>query len=220
MKKGLSVLALAAALSAAYPLDWMLPIFTLRYEIAGGTIEDPDAEEDIMIPSSMRHNVSLSIKEDADPLSLGLVMRWSAKDYLLEAGDYSYLCIEPDAWIDVTDAFRLGASGGMKWASSPELDSEGLSKDYLALKGGLDALWKPIRGTALDVSASAEYDLYQAAEKGRQLYAVGAGISSRLGEMLFSLRYRGEFRIPLGSAPVEATSLNTAGVSLQWDPNR
>lgn len=221
MKKALSLIVLFAALSPAPALEWMLPTFALRYEITGGTIEDPDPDEDIMIPSSLRNSASLTIREKANPLSLGLLVRWSAKDYLLQAGDYSYLSLEPDAKIELTDAFSLGASGTVKWAASPDLDSSGLSKDYLALKGGLEAVWKPCAGTTLDVSASAEYDVYQAMEKARQLYSVGAGFSSRLGELVLSVRYRGVFRMPLdGAALIVPTSLNTGAVSLQWDPNR
>jgi len=222
MKKALIVTFLAACTSAAAgALDWMLPTFLLRYEITGGTIEDADPDEDIMIPSSLRNAASLTIREDADPLSLGLLIRYSAKDYLLQTGDYSYLSLDPEAKLKLSEALTLGASSGFKWASSPEPDSSGLSKDYLALKGGMDATWKPLKGTALDISASAEYDLYDASEKARQLYSVSAGLSSRLGEIVLNVRYRGTFRMPLGDAVlVDQTALNTASVSLQWDPNR
>jgi hypothetical protein len=221
MKKGLFLLVFSGVYACAGSLDWMLPAFTLKYEITGGTIEDPDPDEDIMIPSSLRNTVSLAIRESADPLSLGLLIRYSAKDYLVQAGDYSYLSLDPEARMKLGDAFDLGLSAGMKWAASPELDSSGLSKDYLALEGSVDAGWKPVKGTALDLSVSTEYDLYKAAEKARQIYSAGAGLSSRLGGMLLSVRYRGVFRLPLGSAgSSEASSLNTGSVSIQWDPNR
>jgi hypothetical protein len=220
MKKALIAVFLVACASAG-ALDWMLPTFSLRYEISGGTIEDPDPDEDIMIPSSLRNTASFTIREDADPLSLGLLIRYSSKDYLLQAGDYSYLSLDPEAKLKLSDTVTLGASSSFKWATSPELDSSGLSKDYIALKGGFDATWKPVKGTALDISASAEYDLYDAAVKARQLYLVSTGLSSRLGEVVLNVRYRGTFRMPLFDAVlVEPSALNTAAVSLQWDPNR
>ncbi len=220
MKKT-AILLLCAACLPASSLDWKLPVFSMRYEITEGTIENPDPDEDILIPSSLRNAVSLHVSESADPLDFGLRIRYSAKDYLLRAGDYSYLSLEPDAKMKIADIFTIGLKTGAKWASSPGLDSTGLSRDYTALKGGIDVGLKPVKGTALDIGFDVEYDLYEAAVKARQLYAASAGVSSRLGEMLLSARYRGVFRLPLGGeSAVDTTTLNVGSLSLQWDPNR
>jgi len=70
----------------AWSLDWKLPVFTLRYEAAGGESEDPDDET--LQPSSLRNTVSLRVKEDVESASFGLTLRSSMKDYYLQAGDY------------------------------------------------------------------------------------------------------------------------------------
>lgn len=223
-KETVPMIALALCLScsaAASAQGWKLPVFTVRYEVSEGTVENPEPDEDILIPSSLRHTVSLSVKEAARPLTLGLVVRYSAKDYLLQSGDYSYLSLDQDTKLAVFDFLDVGLAFGGKWAYSPEPDSDGLSKNYTALKTRAETGIKLFRGTALDIGIAAEYDLYTAEVKTRQLYSAGVGLSSRLGEWLLSGRYRGVFRMPLGEPSTVGDSfLNEGSFSLQWDPNR
>jgi hypothetical protein len=206
---------------AASALDWKIPVFTLKYEVTEGTIEDPDPDEDIQIPSSLRNTVSLHLKEAAYPFTFGLTARYSTKDYLLQNGDYSYLTLDQDAKLAALDVLDLGLAFGGKWAYSPLPDSDGLSKDYLALKTRVEAGLELFKGTTLDIGLTAEYDLNTAEVKARQFYTAGVGLTSRLGEWLFSGRYRGVFRLPLGvSSTVQNTMLNEGSFSFQWDPNR
>jgi len=214
-------LALFFSCSAAAALDWKLPVFTLRHEISGGTIENPDPDEDILIPSSLRNTASLHIKQAAHPLVFDLTVRYSAKEYLLQSGDYSYVTLDQNTKLSLFDFLDLGLAFGGKWAYSPEPDSDGLSKDYTAFKTRGEAEIDLFKGTTLDIGITAEYDLYSAEVKTRQLYTAGAGLTSRLGEWLISGRYRGVFRLPLGdSSAVGSSYLNEGSFSLQWDPNR
>jgi len=122
MKK-CALLLLACACVPGWGLDWSLPVFTLRYEHAGGASEDE--EEQVLLPSSTRDTVSLRIREDAGPAVFGLTLRGSAKDYLLQVGDYTYLEAEQDSAVRLSDALRLGATLGAKNIAYPEPDAHG-----------------------------------------------------------------------------------------------
>jgi hypothetical protein len=214
------ILGLARA-PGAFAQDWKLPVFTVKYELTEGTIEDPDPDEDILIPASLRNTVTFQVREAAAPFGFGLAARYSAKDYLLQSGDYAYVSLDQDSTLKAADFLKLGLAFGGKWAHSPLPDASGLSKDYLALKTKADAEIEVFDGTALDFGISAEYDLYEAAEKARHLYTAGAGVTSRLGEWEVSGRYRGVFRLPLGAASTaQATMLNEGSFTFHWDPNR
>jgi hypothetical protein len=220
MKKALAFMLLCSC-PTVHPLDWKLPVFTVKYEVSRATIEDPDPDEDILVPSALRNTVSFRVKESARPLALGLTVKYSAKDYLTQSGDYEYFSVEQDTGIALTDWLDLGLKLGVKKTASPEPDTSGLSKDNLALKGGIETVMTFVRGTSLALEFQTEYDSYEAWEKSRRLYCVGAGFSTRLGEWLFSTRYRGEFRFPLASSSVvDRSTLNTGSLSFQWDPNR
>ncbi len=193
----------------------------MKYEVSRATIEDPDPDEDILVPASLRNTVSLHVKESADPLTLGLTVKYSAKDYLTQSGDYEYFSVDQDTGIALTDWLDLGFMAGVKKTDSPESDVSGLSKDNIALKGGIETAIQLVKGTSFDLSFQTEYDSYEAWEKSRQLYRVGAGFTTRFGEWLFSTRYRGEFRFPLASSSVvDQSTLNMGSLSFQWDPNR
>ncbi len=222
MKKDMEktiVCALLLCASAAFGLDWKLPVFTLKYDVAGGTAEDP--EDDLLLPSSLRNTASLAVKQSADPLAFGLAVRYSTKDYLLQIGDYTYIAVDQETTFDVSDFLGLGLTFGGKWSTSPEPDSDGLSKDFSVFRTKGDADIKLVPGTSLALSMGAEYDFYAAEAKSRQIYTAGAGVSSRLGEWLLSGKYRGVFRLPLGGASGIAQSfMNEGSFTLQWDPNR
>ena len=218
MKKGAAVL-LSLACLPAWSLDWKLPVTSVRYEVATGAAEDTDDET--LTPSSLRNTVTLRVKEDAEPASFGLTVKYSAKDYFLQAGDYSYIQVGHDGTVRVSDALKLGWDLGGKRSQFPQLDSHGLSRDYLSLGLGTTAALTVQKGSTIDVGATARADLADAPSKALQAYTVSAGFSSRLGEWLLSARYRGEFRLPLDArSEVESAAYNTGSLSLQWDPNR
>ncbi len=218
MKKSMALLLFFACLPA-WSLDWKLPVFTLRYEAAEGESEDPDDET--LQPSSLRNTVSLRVKEDVESASFGLTLRSSMKDYYLQAGDYSYLDLEHDGTFHLGEAWKLGYLMGMKGKSFPELDWQGLPKDTLALKAGMNAAFTVVKGTTLEAGTAGRWELADNAQDSLQAYVLTAGFSTRLGEWLLGARYRGEYRLPLGSSSgVGSSTYNMGSVSLQWDPNR
>jgi hypothetical protein len=212
MKKGVCALMTLVCLPA-WSLDWTLPIFTVRYEVAGGVSEDPD--DDTLQPSSLRNTVTFRVKEEADPATFGLACTLSAKDYYQQSGDYSYLKVEHDGAMWVAEPLKLGYALGAKWMQYPELDSHGLSKNGLTLSAGGTAAVRIARGTSLDAGAAGRFSLTENPADAVQTYTGTAGLSTRLGDWLFSARYRGEFRFPVAGLD----TYHTGSVSLQWDPN-
>jgi len=212
----IALLALSALPAGA--LDWGLPIFSIRYEVAGGSTEDP--EDDTLEASSLRNTVSFRLKEESDSVTLGLGLMFSGKDYYLQTGDYSYLKLEHDAAFRLGDPWKLGYALGAKWVTYPEPDSEGMSKDALWLTAGVTAAVKLLPGTSLEAGVTGRFALTDDPTDARQAYAASAALSARVGDWLVGARYRGEVRLPLGSASLLAPDLyHTASVSMQWDPN-
>jgi hypothetical protein len=216
----LPVVCVLLALSAvpAWPLDWNLPVFTVRYEVAGGSTEDPD--EDTLEASSLRNTVSFRLKEESDPATLAVGLILSGKDYYLQAGDYSYIKVEHDAAFRLGDPWKLGYTLGAKWMTYPEPDSMGMSRDALWLSAGATAAVKLAAGTGLEASLTGRFALTDDPADARQAYAASAALSTRIGDWLVGARYRGEARVPLGGASMQSPDLyHTASLSLQWDPN-
>jgi hypothetical protein len=218
MKKSMVLLLLFACLPA-WSLDWKLPVVTLKYEAAEGAIEDPDDET--LEPSSLRNTMSIRVKEDVESASFGLTLRGSVKDYYRQAGDYSYLDLDQDGTFHVGEAWKLGYLLGMKGMRFPELDSQGLPKDTLALKAATTAAFSVMKGTTLEAGTAGRWEIADNTQDSLQAYVFTAGLSSRLGEWLLGVRYRGEFRLPLGpSSGVGSSAYHIGSLSVQWDPNR
>jgi hypothetical protein len=217
MKKGVCAL-MAFACFPAWSLDWNLPVFTMRYEVAGGGVEDPD--DDTIEPSSIRHTVSLRVKEEADPAAFGLGFIMAAKDYYQQAGDYSYFKVEHDASVHVGDPWKLGYTIGLKRMQYPETDSEGFSKDALSMNAAATAAVRLWKGASLEAGLGGRFSVTENPANALQAYTAAAGFSTRLGDWLLAMRYHGQFRLPLGAeADANLDTYHTASVSLQWDPN-
>jgi hypothetical protein len=221
MKKGviplLACLCIPAVASQA--LDWELPVFTLRYELAHGVREDPEEEQ--LLPSSLRNTVSFRIKEDADPAVFDLTVRYSLKDYYMASGDYGYFEVEHEQAWRVSDPLKLGFLLGMKKVDFPEPDTAGWVKSYVSFKAGPTAALTFTGGTRLDASLSARYDLAENDDRSFQAYIVSTGLSSRLSGWLLAVRYRGEFRLPFDQASsVGQLGYNTYSLTLTWDPSK
>jgi len=197
-----------------------LPVFTLGYAVSAGGIEDE--EEDLQIPSSLRNTVTLRIREElGKPLLLTSLLKFSQKDYYTQAGDAVTLAWDQDGRFRLSDLLDLGADFSLRWVTRTDLDAGDVPNDVLTVKGGGNAAWKPGKGTVLDCSLQGGFDLASRAAKGRQVWTAGAGFESRLGDFLLHTRYHGTLRFPLGAgSSVDASSLHTGSVSLQWDPNR
>jgi hypothetical protein len=220
MNKSALILVLLIACVPAWPLDWSLPVFTLKYEVAGGESEDPD-EEDTLLPSSLRNTMSLHIKEDAGSAAFGLTLRGSNKDYLLQTGDYSYMEILHDASFRLGEAWKLGYLVAMKSIEYPQGYANGLSRDAVTMKAGTTASLSFGGGTGVEAALTGRFVLADNTLADAQAYVVSAGLSSRFGAWLMGVRYRGEFRLPLGPASAAGSNMyHTAGLSLQWDPGR
>jgi hypothetical protein len=213
------LLLLFTCLPSAWSLDWKLPVFSVKYEAAQGATEDP--EDETLEPSSIRNTMSLRVKEDAGTASFGLTLRGSVKDYYLQPGDYAYLDLAQDGDFDIGEAWKLGYLLGTKAMHFRQPDSQGLSKDTMALRAATNAAFAVVKGTTLEAGTGGRWEMADNTLKSQQAYFFTAGFSSRLGEWLLGAHYRGEYRLPLGhSSEVGTSTLNTASVSMQWDPNR
>lgn len=217
--KNCLVLLLAAACLPAWSLDWKLPVFTMKYEIAEGEVEDP--EDQSLEPTSVRNTATLRMHQEADPASFALTMRTSAKDYLQQAGDYSYLDLEHEGAIRLDERWKLGYVIGMKRMDFAEPGADELSNDSISMKTGGTAVFTFVRGTTLEAGLATRYTWTTDPSDALQGYVVTAGFASRLGDWLLGLRYRGEFRLPMGtSSDIATRRYNTGSISFQWDPNR
>jgi hypothetical protein len=219
MKNGMLFLFALSAAAAGWSLDWHMPVTTMRVETTSGSAEDPD--EGTLLPSSLRTTVSLRVKEEASPDAFGLTVRGSWKDYYEQSGDYSYVEVEQDGNLRLSEALKLGYTAGVKDLAWGQLDSDGLSKDSLAVKAGTAATLTIVKGTTLDAGLSGRWELGANTARSLQSWVVATSFSTRIGEWLLGARYRGEFRLPLGAeSGVTSSAAHTGAVTLEWDPNR
>jgi hypothetical protein len=215
MKKSMCIL-LACISIPAWTLDWKLPVFTARYEAAGGAAEEPD--DDTFFASSLRNTVTFQVKETADPAAFGLALTLSGKDYYLpgdQSGDYSYVKVVQDGTVRIGDAWKLGYDINVKAMDY----TNSLTRDAVTTSLGGTASLLVVKGTSLEAGLTGRYAAAADLADSLSTLVMNAGLSSRLGEWLLSARYRGELRFP--ADPLTGMdAYNTAGVSLQWDPNR
>jgi hypothetical protein len=219
VKKVIALVLLAASGAAGWALDWGLPTWSLKTELSHGSTDDE--EEAVLAPSALRSTTTLRLAESADPLDLGMFVRFSAKDYLLQAGDYRYAEVGHDGRLALSDRLRVGYTLGLKRARYPELDTFGQLKDYLAVRTALDARLSLGTGSAFEVGIEGRWEPYDLPEKSRQRYAANASLGVRLGQWDLDARIRSELRLPLGDASLaSAGALHTASLTLAMNPNR
>jgi hypothetical protein len=216
MKKGLLFFWLAAA-ATGWALEWQLPVVTLKGEASGGSLESYE-DEGVLEPSSRRGTATLTIRESADPLDLAWVFRWSAKDWLTQAGDYTYLEAGQEARFAVSKGLKLSGEAGVKRMEHPE--GAVPSTDWTAIRAKLGADLAVVRGTTVEVGLDGRWEVHDDPAESRQRWTGSAAVTTRFGGWLLDARWRGEFRFPLGGATgVEASTLHTGSVSFRWDPN-
>ena len=125
-----------------------------------------------------------------------------------------------DAAVRLGDPWKLGYALSAKWMTYPEPDSAGMSKDALWLSAGATTAVRLAPGTGLEAGVASRFALTDDPADARQGYGASAGLSTRIGDWLLGARYRGEVRLPLGSASLSSPDLyHTASLSLRWDPN-
>lgn len=206
--------------------EMKLPVFTLRYESAVGSVEaEPEEgeEEGELEPSSRRHLASLRIKEQwSGALTTNLYTAVSRKESLLEPGSYLYFYLNPDVSWKVSDRLTWSAALRSKWIWYDEPDSDGRPKDLTTLLARTELSFRLPGDLKLTPSLQSVLDLYRNEEKVRQLYTAGIGLETRLGEeWRVNGRCRGILSLPLGQPSTVAEKLNyELGVSASWDPNR
>ena len=125
MKKAV-LLAFLLAGSAAAALEWKLPVVTGSWETAAGAREDEDDDEHDagLLPASRRNTLIVRLREEASPATFGLLLKYSVKDYLLEAGDYSYIEAGQDTAVRIGRMVKLGAAVGAKYEQFGQLDTK------------------------------------------------------------------------------------------------
>lgn len=212
------VLVLAALAQAQ---GTRLPVFYLRYT-GGVGFEELDDDDVGLEPSSVRHSVSLRIKEQFSRLLTGnLTLFYSTKDYAGSTADYSYFYLKPDLSVELSDRLTLDGQVRSKWVSYDEPALSPDSRDYLQVTGGIATTYEPVRGTRITASANSGFDLCDDEARSEQSYGMGLRVVSRLRNVTFGGSYRGTLYVPLGSASEQTTDLSSEfGVNLTWDPNK
>jgi hypothetical protein len=203
-----------------------LPVFFVRYDGGlGSEAIDPEEEDEVeeMEPSSQRHRLTLRIKEEwNEALTTNLYTVLSRKEYLLQAGSYSYVYLSPDVSWRLTDGVRWQTAFRAKWIWYDELDAAGRPKDILSLLARSALSWDPLDRLRVTPAFQGIFDLYRDETDVRQTYIAGLSVESRSARGLrVSGRYRGILRFPLGEASTVGRRFNHEfAVNLSWDPNR
>ena len=217
LKKNVALLWILVACGPAWCLDWQLPIFSVRYEAAGGETEDPDEEE--LLPASLRQTIAVQMREQAAPAVFDLSVTYSLKDYYLQNGDYSYVVLAQGGAVRL-GSVKLAYDLGAKSVEYPLPDSDGLSKDLVSLRAGTAATFFLVKGTSLETALASRFDLAENQAKSAQAYVGTLALTSRLGDWEVAGRLRGELRLPLGDASLKDRSTYAVGsLTASWNPN-
>ena len=223
MKKVALALAAFALISAEVVVAQgaKLPVFYLRYS-GGVGFEELEEDDAGLEPASVRHSVSLRIKEQLSrALVSNLTLFYSTKDYEDTSDDYTYFYLKPEFSYDLSDRVTLATEVRSKWVYYDESASSPTPKDYMQLTGVIATTYEPVRGTRITGTVKSGYDLYENETNSEQSYAVGLRVLSSLQGVTVGGNCRATLYAPLGSANAESRDLTSEfGVTLTWDPNK
>ena len=204
---------------AAAAQEAKLPVFYLKYD---GALGSEETEEEQIEQSSNRHTVSFRIKEEfSKRFTANLLSAYSRKEYLLQAGSYWYLYVNPYMKLDISDRIRWDNAFRSKWILYDERDSKGNLKDYAGLLFNTKFTFKPIDQVKLIPSVKAVYDLHENQDKSKQTYTFAFAIDTRIETINLGGKYKAIPRFPLGAKSTIPFRFNHEfGASVTWDPNR
>ena len=183
-------------------------------------IELEEGEE--IEPSSQRHKVTFRIKEEwSDSFTTNLYSAVTRKEYYLQSGSYFYFYLNPNIAWDITDRIKWYTGFRSKWTFYDEWDSDDNPKDLTGLLAKTNFTLKPLDKLKLVPSYQGVFDLYQNEVKTKQTHTFGLTVSSTLGQINLSGKYKGILRYPLGElSEVPMRFNNEFGVNVSWDPNK
>ena len=189
------LLCVTSFISAAQ--ETTLPVFYLKYD---GALGSEETEEEQIEQSSNRHTVSFRIKKEfSKRFTANLLSAYSRKEYLLQAGSYWYLYVNPYMKLDISDRVRWDNAFRSKWILYDEKDSKGNIKDYAGLLFNTKFTFKPIDQVKLIPSVKGVYDLHQNQDKSKQTYTFGFAIDTKIETVNLGGKYRAIPRFPLGA---------------------
>jgi hypothetical protein len=199
-------------------------VFFLRYDGGVGSeqLEPEELEEEQFEATSHRHRLTLRIKEQwSEALVTNLYTAAARKQYLEQAGSYSWFYLNPDFSWELTDRLQWSTAFRAKWTVYDELDSFGRPKDFTSLLARSELAFRLLRELKLVPYVQGVFDLCEDEADTQQTYVAGLGVESRLrGDWRLAGRYRGILRLPLGPDSTIGGRFNHEfGVNLSWDPN-
>jgi hypothetical protein len=219
-----SVIFLVFCIILAFPVwagdEAKLPVLSLKYDGSHGSETDEETEE--IIPSSMRHSLTVRLLEEfSRDLTVSFPVQYTLKDYFSAVGDYYYVRLSPYISWDIGKEHNLKFTFVTKWMDYADLDSGSLSQDYFQVSPAVTYAFKPASGTKFQFSLRGLYQVYDNPAKTEQDYALRLSAETRVDQFTVSGYYGGSMRLPLAPENINPVSfLNTFGVGLEWDPNR
>ena len=218
--KGGAAALLAALLSVAAWAVPKLPVVTVEYDGAVGSVE---TEEETIEDSSYRHEVGLRMREQWTRDLVSTLNGDVTRKILVSGSGSSYTALQlsPAVRWTVTDRLKWDATMVVRRTLYDELDSDDLSRSFTRLKADTGLGMALAKGVVLVPRVQATLELYDNPLKSRQSYGVGLGLDARIGQWSLGADYRGSLRLGLGPMSLTSERLDhTFGAGVTWDPNR